>query len=122
YCLMPDHVHILTEGMHPTSDALEFVRHFKQRTAFGFKRKTQQALWEFSYYDHILSPKDQIIEVARHIWWNPVRKNLCASPPDYPFSGSQTLTWRQESQVLPAWSAPWQTAERGEARSSPRSG
>ncbi len=30
YCLMPDHVHVLTQGVHPTSDLLEFIRVFKQ--------------------------------------------------------------------------------------------
>jgi REP element-mobilizing transposase RayT len=116
YCLMPDHVHILTEGIHPTADALEFVRHCKQLTAFQFKLKTQRTLWEFSYYDHILSPKDRIIEVARYIWWNPVRKNLCASPGDYPFSGSQTFTWMQDSPVRLAWCAPWQQKKSEKAR------
>jgi putative transposase len=107
FCLMPDHIHFLAEGTLPTSDALEFARHFKQGTAFFHKQKTQRVLWEFGYYDHILRAQDGLIEVARYIWWNPVRKKLCVSPNDYPFSGSQTFTWMQESQLPSTWTAPW---------------
>jgi putative transposase len=107
FCIMPDHIHILAEATHPTSDALEFARHFKQRTAFFHKQKSQRVLWEFGYYDHILRAQDGLIEVARYIWWNPVRKRLCPRPHDYPFSGSQTLAWMQESQFESTWSAPW---------------
>jgi len=97
YCLMPDHFRLLVEGTRPNSNALEFVRHFKQISAFHFKRHTHQSLWESSFYDHVLLPTESIIEVARYIWWNPVRKNLCACPSEYSFSGSQTLPWVQEA-------------------------
>jgi putative transposase len=107
FCLMPDHVHFLGQGTDDTSDALEFVRYFKQRTGFFHKQRTHSVLWESSYYDHILRPQDGVIEVARYIWWNPVRKKLCLRPNDYPFSGSQTLTWMQESEIQSAWSVPW---------------
>lgn len=109
YCLMPDHVHILAEGTNTTSNALEFIRNFKQQSAFLFKQKTRQLLWEFSYYDFILRSTDSLVEVARYIWWNPVRKNLCHSPADHPFSGSQTIPWMQASQTPPTWLAPWQS-------------
>jgi REP-associated tyrosine transposase len=67
YCLMPDHVHVLAEGVRATANALEFVRHFKQLTGFRFKQQTHKALWEFSFYDHVLSKADEIVEVARYI-------------------------------------------------------
>jgi hypothetical protein len=35
---------------------LEFIRLFKQRTAFQFRKSHRRALWERSYYDHILRP------------------------------------------------------------------
>jgi len=107
YCLMPDHIHILAEGTLPACDALEFVRRFKQQTAFHFKQTARQLLWQSSYYDHVLRSYDDIIEIARHIWWNPVRKKLCRDPAEYPFSGSQTMPWMQESRTIPTWSAPW---------------
>src|SRR5882672_11395646 len=39
YCFMPDHVHALIEGQHPTADFREFVRIFKQRSSFEWKRR-----------------------------------------------------------------------------------
>ncbi len=46
FCLMPDHVHLLAQGRHAACDLLEFVRVFKLRTAFEFKRSRGARLWE----------------------------------------------------------------------------
>jgi putative transposase len=107
YCIMPDHIHVLAEGACPASDACEFIRRFKQLSGFYFKRSTHQLLWEFGYYDHILRNCDSMVEVARYIWWNPVRKGLCSHPNEYAFSGSQTIAWLQEARTASEWCAPW---------------
>lgn len=107
FCLMPDHVHILAEGCSDNADLREFIRLFKQRTAYEFRRACGQLLWEKSYYDHILRSSDVVEEVAAYIWWNPVRKRLCVSPDEFPFSGSQTIDWIRRSSRAPEWSAPW---------------
>jgi len=107
YCLMPDHLHLLAEGTEPRSDLLELVRVFKLRTAFEFRKAQGLRLWEMSYYDHILRPKDVIENVACYIWWNPVRKGLCSSPDEFPYSGSQTIPWMSRASRAPSWSAPW---------------
>ena len=88
---MPDHLHILVEGAHDRCDLLEFIRLFKQRTAFQFRKSHRRALWESSYYDHVLRPGDQIEDIACYIWWNPVRKRLSTRPQEFPYSGSQTI-------------------------------
>jgi len=103
YCLMPDHVHILAEGTSPSSNALGFIRHFKQGSGYKFKQARKRVLWEFSYYDHILRSEDSLIEVARYIWWNPVRKGLSRAPGEYRYSGSQTLSWMQECEAPSQW-------------------
>jgi REP element-mobilizing transposase RayT len=36
---MPDHMHALIEGTHPAADFREFVRIFKQRSSFEWKRR-----------------------------------------------------------------------------------
>lgn len=82
------------------------MRHFKQTTAYQFRRKTSETLWEFSYYDHILRKNDSMIEVARYTWWNPVQEGVSAVPADYPYSGSQTLPWIQDSQSASKWHLP----------------
>ena len=93
YCAMPDHFHILAEGAFLTSDLREFVRVVKQRSAFEFRKAHGCALWEMSYYDRILRPKESIETVAAYILQNPVRRGLCSTAAEFPFSGSQTIAW-----------------------------
>jgi len=108
---MPDHLHLLVEGNTHRSGLLNFMRVFKLRTAFEFRKSTNLRLWEMSYYDHILRRADALEAVACYIWWNPVRKQLCAAPAAFPYSGSNTIQWMQCSAKPPEWSAPWKPEE-----------
>jgi putative transposase len=110
FCLMPDHAHMLVEGTHPQCDLREFVRLFKQRSSFEFRKSHHQALWEMSYYDHILRREDHLEDVACYIWQNPVRKALSLRPEDFVYSGSQTIDWMMRSARLTPgnnWHPPW---------------
>ena len=107
YSVMPDRLHMLAEGTSEKSDALEFIRIFKQRSAFEFRQRRGQTLWELSYYDRVVRSSDSIIEIARYIWWNPVRKKLCHRPQEYPHSGSQTFSWMKEAQIPPRSCLSW---------------
>jgi putative transposase len=109
YCVMPDHLHLLPQGTAPESNLIEFIRVFKLRTAFEFRQTRNLRLWEMSYYEHILRAHDSIEDVACYIWWNPVRKGLCANPPAYALSGSQTLDWMKQSAVACRWTPPWRS-------------
>ena len=60
YCLTPDHIHFLAQGVRPDSDLREFVRNFKLRTAYGFSTGSGRRLWEKSYYDHILRSAESL--------------------------------------------------------------
>ena len=106
YCLMPDHAHVLVEGAHERCDLREFVRLFKQRSSFAFRKSHRRAFWEMSYYDHILRPGDQLEDVACYIWWNPVRKGLSRRPEEFAYSGSQTIDWMKRSATGTSWRAP----------------
>ncbi|MGB2593147.1 MAG: transposase [Candidatus Acidiferrum sp.] len=106
YCVMPDHVHFLCEGLSEASDLVQFVDAFKQRTAYEFKKTHGERLWQMRYYDHILRPKEVPEDVACYIWWNPVRKGLCGEPHLYPLSGSQTIDWMKHSSGT-NWTPPW---------------
>src|SRR5262245_19251080 len=95
YCFMPDHVHILVEGNHPAADFRELVRIFKQRSSFTWKRRHGTALWQRSYFEHVLRDDEDTIGVAKYILENPVRGNLVERPEDYPFLGSMTMDVRE---------------------------
>jgi REP element-mobilizing transposase RayT len=86
--MMPDHLHLIAEGRDDTSDCLEFVRLFKQRTAFEWKRGGGVPLWQESFYDHILRSDETTQRAVRYVLENPVRAKLVASPGDYPHAGS----------------------------------
>jgi len=109
YCVMPDHVHLLVEGLIETCDLVGFISSFKQQTAFYYKKKIGRRLWQSSYYDHILRKAVATDAVAWYIWSNPVRKGLCSAPQDYSLSGSLTLDWRGRCSSPLTWLPPWKT-------------
>ena len=104
---MPDHMHILVEGNNQEANVLEFVRIFKIRTAFEFRKDRKRPLWEKSFHDHVLRRADALEDVACYIWSNPVRKGLCSSPEEFPFSGSETIPWMRRVTQACSWTPPW---------------
>ena len=95
YCAMPDHIHALVAGEHETADLREFIRIFKQRTSFEWKRRNATCLWQRGYFEHVLRDDEDTIGVARYIIENPVRAGLVTDPLDYPYLGSFTTTARE---------------------------
>ncbi len=87
YCFMPDHLHLLVEG-DSESDLPQFIKDFKQRTGYAYRRSNSGLLWQKSYYDHILRAEEDMRQVARYIIANPVRAALVTAASDYPYSGS----------------------------------
>ncbi|MBZ5539240.1 MAG: transposase [Acidobacteriia bacterium] len=107
FCLMPDHLHFLAEGMDDACDLVKFIHVFKQRTAFACRRSNSQQLWQTRFYDHILRRAEAIEDVACYIRMNPVRQGLCTDPHLYPLSGSQTIDWMKRSLASTEWLPPW---------------
>jgi REP-associated tyrosine transposase len=126
FCLMPDHLHILSEGNSPQSNLLRFITAFKQRTALAHRNRAEGPLWQTKFYDHILREPNQLESVASYILANPVRRGLCEDAASYPLSGSQTLNWKKLCANASVWQPPWKKLvpgsplkERGE---SPQTG
>ena len=93
YCFMPDHLHLLVDT--PDSvDSIDFVRYFKQLSAYRLSHASQTAhrLWQTRFYDHALRLDEDVVTAARYIFDNPVRAGIVANAADYPFSGS--LVWK----------------------------
>ncbi|MFQ5869461.1 MAG: transposase [Candidatus Zixiibacteriota bacterium] len=87
YVFMPDHVHLLVRAG-DDSDLVSFVKEFKQKAGYHFRRRRRQTLWQKSFYDHIIRKDEEISEITKYILWNPVRKGLVEDAEKYPFSGS----------------------------------
>ena len=107
YCIMPDHVHLLLEGLEPTSDLLQFVKALKRKSSGSFLRRTGQRLWQKKFYDHILRRSDSPDAVAWYIWMNPVRAGICQQPQDYPYLGSFTAASLSDPGSAASWAPAW---------------
>ena len=109
YSIMPDHVHLLSEGLTPTANLLEFLKDLKRETGFAYKQETKSQLWQKKSYDHALRSTDPPDQVAWYIWMNPVRASLCINVKDYPWSGSLTGAGPGSPPPNKPWSPPWRT-------------
>jgi putative transposase len=100
YCFMPDHLHLLV-ALPSGRSLVQFVRHFKQISAYRCRREgSQRALWQARFYDHALRREESLADVARYVLENPVRAGLAESPSDYPYSGSFVRTEAREPQTV----------------------
>ncbi len=103
YCVMPDHVHLLMDGLLATSDFLKFMKILKIKTSREFAAENRFPLWQKKYFDHILRPKESMDAVAWYIWLNPARAGFARVPGTHPFAGSFTT----EIPKCSAWTGTW---------------
>ena len=85
---MPDHLHILAEGLTPHSDLEKCAAMFRQRTGYAHHQTHKNRLWQDGCYDHILREEEITLVVARYIVANPLRDGRCEDVRRYPFVGS----------------------------------
>lgn len=102
---MPDHLHLLIEATSERADLVAFAAEAKQRTAYRYRRRHAQVLWQKGYYEQVLRDDEATLTVARYILANPVRAGLVEEPGDYPFAGSFVFNRLQLEEL-------WQSAER----------
>jgi len=112
YCIMPNHIHLLVDGLLPTSDFLHFMKTLKIKTSREFASGNGTSLWQKKYFDHILRPKESMDSVAWYIWLNPVRRGLARTPGLYPFAGSFTTTIPKCLVSPEIWTPPYEPKER----------
>jgi putative transposase len=88
FCFMPDHLHMLVEGMEDSSHLITLLQRFKQRTGFYFKKQSGAQLWQESYFDRVIRKEEDLGVVADYIFQNPVDAGLVGAPPEvYPLLG-----------------------------------
>ncbi len=88
YCVMPEHLHLLIEGIDDKADMRGFISLFKQKTGYEYKRRYRKRLWQINYYEHILRRNEDTMEIAYYIFNNPVRKGIVGDFREYPCLGS----------------------------------
>ncbi len=67
------------------------MRLFKQLSGYSARQKLDAALWQISYYDHVLRGEEDLAQVARYIWDNPVRAGFADVRSDYAHAGPKPL-------------------------------
>jgi putative transposase len=112
YCLMPDHLHFLAEGLHPASDLLHLLKSFKMKSSRKYSVHKTRILWQKGFYEHILRPNEAVESVAWYIWLNPVRKGMVSNVRDYLFAGSFTGMSLPATWGAADWQPPWKSLER----------
>lgn len=93
YCFMPDHLHLIVEGMSQESDLKVFAKLAKQYSGYYYRRAhPKHTLWQHGGNDHIIRDEVDLLERLRYVINNPVAAGLVDDPEDYPFWGSQRWT------------------------------
>src|SRR5262249_14180210 len=87
-CYMPDHLHLLLEGAHGTSDLRRCIKDLKQRTAYHARRVHGVELWQDGYHERVLRQDEDVATYADYIIQNPVRAGLVIRPDDSPYAFS----------------------------------
>jgi REP element-mobilizing transposase RayT len=100
YVFMPDHLHALLKAEAENADFRQCIRHFKQVSAFQYKRNHGDSLWQPGYYERILRDDEETLAVTRYIWENPIRAGLTRQLGEYPHCGSDSY---QLSDLVDAW-------------------
>ncbi|MCL5257457.1 MAG: transposase [Chloroflexi bacterium] len=88
YCVMPDHVHLVTEAS-PTCDIITFVGQYKnlaQRASW--QCGVTGAFWQRSFWDHFLRDDEDLGEAIAYVLNNPVRRGLAEDWRGYRYAGS----------------------------------
>ena len=112
YCVMPNHFHLLVDGLLPTSDFLKFMKSLKIKTSREFALESGTPLWQKKYFDHVLRSNESLDAVAWYIWLNPIRGALAPAPGLYPFAGSFTTEIPNCSTWPGFWAPPYKIKRR----------
>ena len=65
YCVMPDHVHLLLEGLCEHANLQVAMHDWKQRTAFMWRQSTGNRLWQTGYYDYVVRNEDSVPSIVK---------------------------------------------------------
>jgi len=87
---MPDHLHLVVEGLSDDADLQRFVKIGKQRAVYSLRENHLVCnVWQEGFHDWVLRPEQTTENVIRYVLNNPVRAGLVERPEDYPFSWSK---------------------------------
>ena len=91
YCFMPDHLHLLVQGMKSDATLTPFITMAKQRSGYLFRKRTGARLWQDGYFERTIRCDEDLTAVALYIQANPVRAGLVVRVADWPHAGGSLI-------------------------------
>jgi putative transposase len=84
--IMPDHMHMIF-SLVGTKSLSEVMKSLKQFTSRKIKNDgvNSDPIWQEQYYDHAIRRDENLLEIIKYCWYNPVRAGLVTNPNDYPY-------------------------------------
>jgi putative transposase len=73
---MPDHAHLLVEGLTANANLKRFAKMAKQRSGGVHGRRCGARLWQEGYFERVLRDGDDPSALARYIIDNPIEAGL----------------------------------------------
>jgi putative transposase len=84
-CFMPDHAHLVVEGLEDKADLKRFISRSKQSSGYYYKQKYKKKLWQRYGYERVLRGEESTRAVAAYVLENPVRAGLAKTVYEYPY-------------------------------------
>jgi putative transposase len=88
FVIMPDHIHVLMTPITSLEKAVQFIK-----GGFSYRVKkdlgSNMEIWQMGFQDQRIRDATDYDLHVNYIRHNPVRKHLCESPQDYPYSSAQ---------------------------------
>ena len=91
YCLMPDHMHLMIVGLHPSADQLLLTRFLRTHLNELLSQHLEECAFQKQSHDHVMR-RDEIDEedfenALLYIARNPFEEGLVKHAKDYPYTG-----------------------------------
>ena len=83
-CFMPDHAHLVVEGLDDGAELKRFISRAKQMSGYYYKQRYGTPLWQRYSYEHVLRSEEPAPVVVGYVLENPVRAGLADDVRDYP--------------------------------------
>lgn len=87
FAIMPDHVHVLLTSLTGVEKAVQFIK-----GGFSYRAKKElgssMEVWQKGFSDHRIRDAEDYAQHVVYIHENPVRKHLCESSEQYPYSSA----------------------------------
>ena len=89
YCLMPDHLHVVTT-VDRGGDLIKLLDGFKSFTTKTWRDGGGAGpLWQASFHDRGLRTSEDVEAAVRYVWGNPVRAGLVSEGDEYAYRGGE---------------------------------